>query len=94
MTQNLSLNTSGTLTLYSKGKKVMTGTLDQVVAHLRGPDAPKARPKKQRPNSRAARWGDAAGAATAAIEELQEIKQEFEDWKDNLPENLQQSAVA
>ena len=28
-----------------------------------------------------------------ALEELVEMKSEFEEWKDNLPESLQQSAV-
>lgn len=50
--------------------------------------------------SRAKRWSDAVtNAVTAvsdlqsALEELQSIQQEFEDWKDNLPENLSQSAL-
>lgn len=92
---DLALNNDGTVTLYNKGKKVMKGTLEEVVAHLRGPEAPTPtrKPKKERPKSRGARWADAAGAATAALTDLQDIQQEFEEWKDNLPENLQQSAL-
>lgn len=43
--------------------------------------------------SRTARWSDAASRAVEALSELQELKTEFEDWRDNLPENLQQSAL-
>lgn len=94
MTTAISQNTNGTFTIYSGGKKVASFTgVGDLINHLKGVEAPVAKPKKQKPKSRAARWGDACGAAVAAIEELQEIKQEFEDWKDNLPENLQQSAL-
>jgi hypothetical protein len=90
---DISLNTNGSLTLYHRGKKVMTGTLAEITAHLQGPEAPKTRPKRQRPKSRSARWTDAAGAALSALEELQSIQQEFSEWRDNLPENLQSSAL-
>lgn len=52
--------------------------------------------------SRAARWAEAeacskadtAGAdLSAALEELIEIQSEYEEWKDNLPENLQTAPV-
>lgn len=56
-------------------------------------EKPKA-PKKPKPESRAARWSRLAGEATAALEELVEIKGEFEGWKDGLPENLQNSGLA
>lgn len=60
-----------------------------------------------RPKSRAARWSDACGAAKTAIEAMREalskvtdacadlrsVQEEYEEWKDNLPENLQQSAL-
>lgn len=36
----------------------------------------------------------ALGAFESASEELAEVRQEYEDWKDNLPENLQSSALA
>lgn len=57
------------------------------------PTVPVARAKKQKPPSRRARWEDAAGRAVAALEELEEMRGEFESWRDNLPENLQQSAL-
>jgi len=40
--------------------------------------------KKPKPESRAARWSRAAGEAVAALEELVEIQQEFQEWHDNL----------
>jgi hypothetical protein len=43
--------------------------------------------------SRVQRWSDAAGQAFSALEELKDIQFEYEEWRDNLPENLQQSAV-
>lgn len=47
-------------------------------------------PKQQ---SRSHRWSDAANRAEAALQDLLDIQQEYEEWKDNLPENLQQSAL-
>ena len=49
-----------------------------------------AKPKKQ---SRADRWSEAASTAKQALEELHEVQQEYQEWLDNLPENLQQSPV-
>jgi len=57
--------------------------------------------------SRPVRWGEAAekarnamnevssagDALSEALQELREIQSEYEDWRDNLPENLQQSAL-
>lgn len=43
--------------------------------------------------SRAQRWAEAAEAAEAALNTLLEVQQEYEEWKDNLPENLQDSPV-
>jgi hypothetical protein len=43
--------------------------------------------------SRIARWADAALAAVTALEDLRSIQEEYEEWKDNLPENLEQSAL-
>lgn len=91
---DLSVNSDGSITLYVKGRKVLKGTLDQIIAHLRGPDAPKARPRKVRPKSRVVRWGEAAAAAVAAVEDLKSMQDDdFQPWKDGLPENLQSSAV-
>jgi hypothetical protein len=52
----------------------------------------KQRPKPKK-RSRADRWSDAAQIAVGALEELEEIRQEIEQWYDNLPENLQGSAL-
>lgn len=51
------------------------------------------KPKKRVVLSRTARWSASAADAVAALEELQGIQQEFEEWKENLPENLQASAL-
>lgn len=51
------------------------------------------KPKKQKPLSRATRWTSAASDAVAALEDLKAVQEEFEEWKDNLPENLQNSAL-
>jgi DNA repair exonuclease SbcCD ATPase subunit len=55
---------------------------------------------RRKSNSRSARWGDAAAKVEqlveelrTALEELAEVKQEYCDWKNNLPENLQNSAL-
>ena len=73
------------------------------------PPAPSAPPPKakKKSNSRAARWADAVGNALAALEQLEghltdleesasdlrSVQEEYEEWKDNLPENLQSSAL-
>lgn len=49
--------------------------------------------KRPKPASRAQRWADAAGRAQAALEELKDIQSEFEEWRDNVPENLQSSSL-
>lgn len=43
--------------------------------------------------SRATRWGQAAADAVHALTELQEVQQEYQEWNDNLPENLRGSAL-
>lgn len=43
--------------------------------------------------SRSRRWTDAVSRASDALNELVEIRQEYQDWLDNLPENLQESPV-
>lgn len=46
-----------------------------------------------KPPSRPKRWGEAASKAEEALTELVEVQQEYQNWLDNLPENLQQSAL-
>jgi uncharacterized phage infection (PIP) family protein YhgE len=68
---------------------------------------PAAKPKRERKKSRSQRWQDAANALAAALSqleglvsdvesaasELRSVQEEYEEWKDNLPENLAQSAL-
>lgn len=49
--------------------------------------------KKAARTSRADRWADACGTAREGLEELAGLKEEYEEWRDNLPENLRQSPV-
>ena len=51
------------------------------------------RTKTARPPSRTRRWQDAAANAVAALEELVAVQEEYREWLDNLPENLQQSSL-
>jgi len=44
--------------------------------------------------SRADRLSAAASKIQEGCSELEELRSEYEDWRDNLPENLQSSAVA
>jgi hypothetical protein len=51
--------------------------------------------------SRPKRWQEAAAKAAAAwndlqtaLDDLDSLRQEYEEWQGNLPENLQQSALA
>lgn len=62
-------------------------------------DKPK-REKKPKKLSRSARWAAAVDKASTAkndlleaFEELRDIQSEYQDWLDNLPENLQNSAL-
>lgn len=56
------------------------------------PQRVKGSPRK-RPPSRATRWGEAASAAKAALDDLKAVQEEYQEWLDNLPENLQSSPV-
>lgn len=55
--------------------------------------APAGRPPRKRAPSRATRWAEAAGDAVDALQRLRDLQSEYEDWKDNLPENLQGSTL-
>lgn len=87
---------------------VVTDARRDAVAPFADAPKPAKRPKRVRPPSRVKRWGDAVAKIQAAIDgaravldaeleegvsELEELKEEFESWKDNLPENLQQSPL-
>jgi len=41
--------------------------------------------------SRAKRWEKACIEASDAISRLQELRDEYQDWRDNIPENLDSS---
>ncbi len=90
---DISANNDASFTLYVKSKKVLRGSLQQVLEYLKSDDAPKPKAKRVRPASRTQRWSDAASAAAAALSDLKEVQEEYQEWYDNLPENLQQSAV-
>lgn len=47
----------------------------------------------EKKESRSKRWARASSVARDAVSELLDIQSEFEEWRDSLPENLQQSAV-
>lgn len=47
-----------------------------------------------KPVSRATRWAQAANAAFAALEILKDLQSEYQNWRDNLPENLDSTPMA
>ena len=53
-----------------------------------------ALPSTSRRQSRPARWQDAASRACEALEELEELRSEYEDWQQGLPETLETGPVA
>jgi hypothetical protein len=53
-----------------------------------------AKATSKQSNSRTARWIAAANAAIEALGELRDLQAEYQDWRDGLPENLQNSPVA
>ena len=44
--------------------------------------------------SRPQRWAKAIEAARDAAQKLEDIRDEYQEWRDNLPENLEGSATA
>jgi hypothetical protein len=54
------------------------------------PEKAKPKPKQQ---SRADRWAEAAADALRGLEELKSLQEEYEEWKESLPENLANSPV-
>ena len=55
--------------------------------------APEKKAKKARQLSRADRWAEACARAQEALSDLRGLQEEYEEWKDNLPESLQSSPV-
>lgn len=67
----------------------------------------KPKVKREKPKSRTQRWHDAISIAQKALEalrtaaseldsavaDLESVREEYADWRDNLPENLQQSSL-
>lgn len=49
---------------------------------------------KAKAKSRPQRWQDAVERAGAALEDLQGLQEEYAEWRDNLPENLADSAIS
>lgn len=58
-----------------------------------GPEKPATRAKKVKPPGRPKRWAEAAAKALEGLQDLEGMRAEFEEWRDNLPEGLQQSAL-
>jgi ParB/RepB/Spo0J family partition protein len=50
--------------------------------------------RPRRSESRPQRWSAAIDRARAAFEDLEGLREEYEEWRGNLPENLQDSALA
>jgi hypothetical protein len=50
--------------------------------------------KDTSPESRADRLAEAAGLVTEALDRIQELQQEMQDWSDSIPENLQDGQKA
>jgi hypothetical protein len=48
----------------------------------------------EKQKSRADRWNEAVAAAQTALEDLKAVQEEYQEWRDNLPENLESSPVA
>ncbi len=46
-----------------------------------------------RPLNRTKRWAKAISDAQAGVADLIEIQEEYQEWRDNIPENLEESAV-
>lgn len=92
MGTDVSLNRDGSVTLYIGGKKIQKGTPAEIFAIIT--NAPKPEPKKEKQRSRAERWADACAKAQDGLQELEELRTEYEDWQSNLPENLSSSALA
>lgn len=44
--------------------------------------------------TRTQRWQSAAELASRGLHELLEVQEEYAQWQDNLPESLQESALA
>ena len=44
--------------------------------------------------SRPDRWAKAIEAARAAVVDLEEVKEEYQEWRDNLPENLEMTPTS
>jgi len=54
-------------------------------------DAPEPKPKQP---SRIDRWNNAASALSAAANDLLAVQEEYQEWRDNLPENLSSGTLA
>lgn len=50
---------------------------------------PEEKPKKKKRPSRADVWMDACQQIMNGLETLQDLKSQFEEWKDNMPDSLQ-----
>ena len=44
--------------------------------------------------TRPERWSSACNTVRNALEELQQLQAEYQDWRDNIPENMESSPTA
>ena len=51
-------------------------------------------PKKPKKQSRPERWSAAASDASDALQRLVSLQEEYQEWRDNLPENLASGTLA
>lgn len=49
---------------------------------------------RTRTPSRPQRWSAAVNKAIEALEELRAVQEEYQEWRDNLPENFESSPLA
>jgi hypothetical protein len=67
--------------------------LKELGAFNKAPVVAKPKVKKVKTPSRPDRWAAACSAALDAISELEDLKSEYEEWQNNLPDSLQSSPV-
>lgn len=83
------------ITLQQKGARV--DTVKEIVTKAlqeKYPDINIQIIKKERAESRADRFEEAKGLVSDALMEMESLRDELQEWHDNLPENLQDSQKA
>ena len=86
-------STLGSVSAYRSDFLNSLALLNELGAFNNAAPVPTKKAKKAKRPSRSTRWADACARASEALGELQDLQQEYSDWKDNLPESLQSSPV-